>query len=51
MYIPTAIVLSNLDIQGNIPGSSSTPGLSLLEPGLDVGLAVVKETIRADGKL
>ena len=34
-YTPTAIVLSNREIQGKDPGSSDAAGLPLLEVGLD----------------
>lgn len=51
MYIPTAIVLSNLEVHGRVPGSSPNPGLPLLEPGLEIGFVVVNEMIRADGRL
>jgi hypothetical protein len=52
MHAPTAIVLSDLDTQGNVPDSSSTRGLSLLGLGREVSfVAAVNETIRADGWL
>jgi hypothetical protein len=50
MHAPTAIVLSDLDTQGNVPDSSSTRGLSLLGLGREVSfVAAVNETIRTDG--
>jgi hypothetical protein len=52
LYAPTAIVLSSLDAQGKVPGSSSTRGLPLLELGRAVCfVVVVNEMIRADGWL
>lgn len=46
---PTAIVLSNLDTQDKLPGSSSPPGLLVIGLDCDVGFDVVNEMIRAEG--
>jgi hypothetical protein len=50
--LPTAIVLSNREAQENVPASSSTGGLTLLELArLDVEPEVWNEMILADGKV
>lgn len=48
---PIAIVLSNRDTHGSVPGVSSTIGLPLLEPGRSGEVDVVKAMIRTDGRL
>lgn len=50
--VPIAIVLSNLEAHDKVPDSGSTAGLPpLLELGLEVMFAVVKDITRADGRL
>ena len=51
MYVPIAMVRSNLEDHGSVPGSSLAAGLLLLELGLEVGFPVVKVMIRAEGRL
>ena len=55
MYIPIAICRSYFDFHESVPGSSTTTGLPLLDPGRESGLdkspEVVKFTIRAEGRL
>jgi hypothetical protein len=46
-----AIVLSNFETHSSVPGSSSTTGLPLLEPGLENIFPVVNEMMRAEGRL
>jgi hypothetical protein len=50
-HIPTAIVLSNRETHGNVPGASSIAGLPLLELGRDVCADVLNEITRAEGRV